>query len=152
MVQRLKHLPAMWETWFRSLGWEDPLEKEMATHSSILAWRIPWMEELGGLQSTGHKESDTTERLHFHFIHIRWRNTLALCDKDHYHYTHNYRKETEAQKSSVIFLVVTTKVHHRKCIQTGSLRDIFGPLTPCIICIIIGHVYIWYFWGRNWEF
>ena len=66
MVQRLKHLPAMWETWVRSLGWEDPLEKEMATHSSILAWRIPWTEELGGLQSTGRKESDTTERLHFH--------------------------------------------------------------------------------------
>ena len=57
----------MWETWVRSLGWEDPLEKEMATHSSILAWRIPQTEELGGLQSTGHKQSDTTERLHFYF-------------------------------------------------------------------------------------
>ena len=67
MVQRLKHLPAMWETWVWSLGWEDPLEKEMATHTSILAWRIPWTEELGGLQSTGRKESDTTERLHFLF-------------------------------------------------------------------------------------
>ena len=65
MVQRLKGLPAMWETWVRSLGWEDPLEKEMATHSSILAWRIPWTEELGGLKSTGRKESDTTKRLHF---------------------------------------------------------------------------------------
>ena len=53
VAQRLKHLPAMRETWFRSLGWEDPLEKEMATHSSILAWRIPWMEEPSGLQSTG---------------------------------------------------------------------------------------------------
>ena len=51
--KRLKHLPAMRETWVRSLGREDPLEKEMATHSSILAWRIPWMEELGGLQSMG---------------------------------------------------------------------------------------------------
>ena len=61
MAQRLKHLSAMWETWVRFLGREDPLEKEMATHSSILAWRIPWMEELGGLQSTGRKESDTTE-------------------------------------------------------------------------------------------
>ena len=50
---RLKHLPAMQETWVRSLGWEDPLEKEMETHCSILAWRIPWMEEPGGLQSTG---------------------------------------------------------------------------------------------------
>ena len=62
MVQRLKHLPAMWETWVRFLGQEDPLEKGMATHSSILAWRIPWTEELGGLQSTGRKESDITER------------------------------------------------------------------------------------------
>ena len=51
MAQRLKPLPAMQETWVRSLGWEDPLEKAMATHSSILAWRIPWMEEPGGLQS-----------------------------------------------------------------------------------------------------
>ena len=66
VVQMLKRLPAVWETWVQSLGWEDPL-KEMATHSSILAWRIPRTEELGGLQSTGCKESDTTERLHFHF-------------------------------------------------------------------------------------
>ena len=51
MAQRLKHLPAMWETWVRSLGREDPLEKEMATHSSTLAWRIPRAEEPGGLQS-----------------------------------------------------------------------------------------------------
>ena len=52
VAQRLKRLPAMRETWVRSLGREDPLEKEMATHSSILAWRIPWTEEPGGLQST----------------------------------------------------------------------------------------------------
>ena len=64
VAQRLKHLPAMRETWVRSPGREDPLEKEMATHSSILAWRIPWTEEPGGLQSKGRKESDTTERLH----------------------------------------------------------------------------------------
>ena len=49
VAQRLKRLPAMQETWVRSLGQEDPLEKEMATHSSILAWRIPWTEEPGGL-------------------------------------------------------------------------------------------------------
>ena len=55
----------MQETWVRFLGWEDPLEKEMATHSSILAWKIPWMEKPGGLQSWGRKELDTTERLHF---------------------------------------------------------------------------------------
>ena len=53
MAQRVKNLPAIPETQFRSLGWEDPLEKEMATHSSILAWRIPWKEEPDRLQSTG---------------------------------------------------------------------------------------------------
>ena len=78
VAQRLKHLPAMWETWVRSLGQEDPLEKEMATHSSILAWRILWTEELGGLQSTGGKESDTTERLCFHFHFCVFRTSKIL--------------------------------------------------------------------------
>ena len=53
VAQRLKHLPGMRETRVRSLGREDPLEKEMATHSSTLAWRIPWREEPGRLQSMG---------------------------------------------------------------------------------------------------
>ena len=53
VAQRLKRLAPMWETRGQSLGWEDPLEKEMATHSSILAWRIPWREEPGRLQSAG---------------------------------------------------------------------------------------------------
>ena len=59
----VKNLPAMQETWVQSLGQEDPLEKGMATHSSILAQRIPWTEKPGGLQFWGHKESDTTEQL-----------------------------------------------------------------------------------------
>ena len=53
MAQMVKSLPAMWETWVQSLGQEDPLEKEMATHSSILAWKIPWREEPGRPQSMG---------------------------------------------------------------------------------------------------
>ena len=53
VVQAVKNLPAMQETWVRLLGQEDPLEKEMAIHSSILAWRIQWTEEPGGLQSMG---------------------------------------------------------------------------------------------------
>ena len=61
VARRLKRLPAIRETWVQSLGQEDPLEKEMATHSSILDWRIPWTEEPGGLYSSwGRKESDTT--------------------------------------------------------------------------------------------
>ena len=53
VAQIVKHLPVIQETWVQSLGWEDPLEKEMATHSSTLAWKIPWTEEPGRLQSTG---------------------------------------------------------------------------------------------------
>ena len=67
MAQTVKRLPEMRETWVRFLGQEDPLEKEMAIHSSTLAWKIPWTKEPDRLQSMGRKESDMTERLHFHF-------------------------------------------------------------------------------------
>ena len=60
VAQLVENLPAMQETWVQSLGWEDPLEKEMATCSSILAWRIPRAEEPGRLQSMGSQELDTT--------------------------------------------------------------------------------------------
>ena len=70
MAQRVKRLPATWETWVRSLGWEDLLEKEMATHSSILAWEIPWTEEPGRHSPRGHKESDPTERLGFALLSV----------------------------------------------------------------------------------
>ena len=53
VAQMVKRLPAMWQTWVQSLGLEDPLEEDMATHSSTLAWKIPWMEESGSLQSMG---------------------------------------------------------------------------------------------------
>ena len=65
LAQTVKRLSTTRETWVRSLGWEDPLEKEMATHSSILAWKIPWTEEPGRPWSPwGHEESDAAERLH----------------------------------------------------------------------------------------
>ena len=53
VAQTVKRLPTMWETWVQSLGWEDLLDKDIAPHSSILAWKIPWMEEPGWLQSVG---------------------------------------------------------------------------------------------------
>ena len=56
MTQMVKNLPATWETQVQSLGWKDPLEEEMSTHSSILAWEIPWTGEPGGLQSTGSQK------------------------------------------------------------------------------------------------
>jgi len=63
----VNNLPVIKESLVQFLGWEDPLEKEMATHSSTLAWRIPWREEPVGYSPWGHKELDTTEQLHFHF-------------------------------------------------------------------------------------
>ena len=63
VAQLVKKPPGMQETWVRSLGWEDPLEKGKATHSSILAWRIPWT-----VQSRGRKESDTTEQLSLTYL------------------------------------------------------------------------------------
>ena len=59
----VKNMPAMWETWVRSLGQEDPLEKGKATHSSILPWRVTWTEDPDGLHPWGRKESDMTEQL-----------------------------------------------------------------------------------------
>ena len=84
VAQRLKHLPAMQETWVRSLGQEDPLEKEMATHSSILAGESHGRRSLVGYSPWGRKESDTTERLHFLsfflvVIYSRFRITGYFC-------------------------------------------------------------------------
>ena len=71
MAQTVKHLPAMWETWIRSLG-QDLLEKEMATHSSTLVWKIPWTEEPGRLQSMGSQrvghDRATSLSLSFHIL------------------------------------------------------------------------------------
>ena len=71
----VKRLPAMWETWVRSLGWEDPLEKEMATHSSTLAWKIPWMDKPGRLQLMGSQRvgHDCAASLHFTSSILAWK-------------------------------------------------------------------------------
>ena len=60
VAQKVKNLPAMQETWVQSLGREEPLEEGMATHSSILAWRVPWTGSLAGYSAQGHKELGTT--------------------------------------------------------------------------------------------
>ena len=78
-----KNLPAMQETWIWSLGWKDALEKGMATHSSILAWRIPLTEEPGGLQSMGSQKVDRTEWLSLSLSSLSqpkiWVQILILC-------------------------------------------------------------------------
>ena len=81
MAQTVKNLPAVRETWVQSLGWEDPLQKGLATHSSILAWTIPWTEEPGRLQSMGLQESDTTETLTLQQIR-RWGFVVQEVDSE----------------------------------------------------------------------
>ena len=96
VAQSSKRLPPMLETQVRSLGQEDPLEKEMATHSSILAWRIPWTEEPGRLQSTGSQRVGhdwvTSLSLHF-YIFTKWYKT------------HKRVKEGKGTSSFIIFHV-----------------------------------------------
>ena len=101
MAQTVKNPPAMQETWVRSLGQEDPLEKEMAIHSSILTWRIPWTEEPGGLQSTGsqrvrHDWVTNTAHLELSLIYLGFRKILVK----HLSFSHPWWSElqTNSQK------------------------------------------------------
>ena len=82
MAKTIKNLPTMRETWVQSLGWEDTLEEGMATHSSTLAWRIPMDRVAWGLQSRGHKELDTTERLSTVRKNMRLKCDLSFAIND----------------------------------------------------------------------
>ena len=108
VAQKLKPLPAMWETWVRSLGQEDPLEKEMATHSSILAWRIPWTEEPGGLQSTGSQR-----------VGHDWATSLHFS---------NYHKLRETKEGDV------TKCHGGSWIGSGNRNDVSRKGCAVLCC------------------
>ena len=78
VAQKVKNLASIKETWFQSLGLEDPLEKGMASHSSILTCRLPWTEESDGLQPMGNKELDTTEQL-THTRHPNIDDSRLVC-------------------------------------------------------------------------
>ena len=78
VAQRVKCLPAMQETWLRSLGQEDPLEKEMATHSSTLAWKIPWIEKPGRLQSMGSQSQTRLSNFTFNHVQIFFQGLLSI--------------------------------------------------------------------------
>ena len=86
MAQTVKNLPAMQETWVRPLGWEDPLKKRLATHSSVLAWRIPWTEGPGGLQSTGLQSSTRLSTIHFSafYFFVRLSSNQVTHSRDRF--------------------------------------------------------------------
>ena len=97
VAQMVKHLPTMRETWVQSLGWEDPLEKEMAPHSTTLAWKIPWMEEPGRLQSVESQR-----------VGHDWATSLSL-------YTHksrmSFNKSTKERKGTGEYSVKGLKLY-----------------------------------------
>ena len=134
VAQTVKGLSTIRETQVWALGWEDPLEKEMATHSSILAWRIPWTEELDGLQSTGRKEPDTTERLHFHF---QWLYNIQLKTSREV----LFLPPSDAYVRSFLYLLYTLiKFYYTKALsnRASSLASdwilLQGPRIPVSFC------------------
>ena len=95
----VKNVPAMWGSQVQSLGWEDPLEKGKATHSSILAWRIPWREEPGGLQTRDLKESDTSEQLNTVTVLCDYDKMCCICDLKIVR--NKYRKILKVRKNEI---------------------------------------------------
>ena len=133
VAQRLKRLPAMWETWVRSLGQEDPLEKEMATQSSILAWRIPWTEEPGELQSTGLQRvgHDWATSLHFtsYLPCAIWPSTPRINSTNWIHFR-DERSETRRGKQ---------RFRHKQLfnIRVGFQNQFFQLPVQCSFLLIM---------------
>ena len=113
MAQMVKNLPAIQETQVRFLSWEDPLKTGMATHSSILAWKIPWTEKPGGYSPWGCKESDTTE----------WLNTPPTC----------------LSKQTGVFLIMPLFCHQRIFINSTPIYIWICSLLPCFSRIPPAH-------------
>ena len=133
VAQRLKLLLAMPETWVQSLGREDPLEKEMATHSSILAWRIPWMEEPGGLQSTG---SQSQTRLSDFTFTFQWMN-MQICN------SFSWSRLT-TQKRSVHNLIIKLRTHRvTSLFQSICSRLMLSSSTSYIIPYWFLYIRLW---------
>ena len=142
VAQRLKRLPPVQETWVRSLSREDPLEKEIATHSNILAWRIPWTEEPGRLQSTGLQRvrhdwatspspSSYYTTLCFaisvHFKMITMINLVMICH--HTKTSHNYWLSPH----TVCFILTTHLLRNRKFVSL-NLAHLF-PSSPNLLLL-----------------
>ena len=142
VVQMIKNLPAIWEAQVQSLGWEDPLEERRATHSSILAWRIPWTRSLAGYISRGHKESDMTERLTQHpspqfrtlskgFVKLQsflWHQLRALLKL--YHSSTLFLPNPTSQTSVVPIRLLQNLLHTNLCLRVDSLEPDLPGLKP----------------------
>ena len=106
MAQMVKCLPTMQETWVQSLGWEDPLEKEMATHSSILAWKTPWTEEPGGLQSMGSHRVGHNRVTSLHFTYLPPEKAVCRSRSNSWNWTWNNRLIENWERSTSRLYIV----------------------------------------------
>ena len=136
VVPMVKNLPAMWETQVWTLDWEDPLEKGMATHSSILAWRIPWIEEPGGLQSVGlQRVAYNWESNTFTFALVttgseEWKNrvTKNLCCSI---FTMYFEKKHETWCRSLIFFFFSLMLMPSLWNQSQPRRNVLYISRKC---------------------
>ena len=125
MAQTVKNLPAMHKTQVQSLGWEDPVETGMATHSNILAWKIPWTKEPGRLEFISCKETDTTEQLTLsHFIPKNSSDSWVVVYKEFKSWASSFEN----------FIPVKSASHSNLCV-------IHKSILVALFTVICGHVY-----------
>ena len=143
MTQTVKNLPAMWETWVWSLGWEDPLKEGMATHSSILALNTPWTEEPGRLQSMGVTKSWTwlsNEHMHAH-VQTYARTCANVCTLTYTHiHTHTHvvlSSQSWNLKNTWWFLLVDSTCHHFSTKHWGNFFVVVWAIWSNPFCLLI---------------
>ena len=132
VAQLVKNLPAIQETQVRPQGWEDTLEEGMATHSSILAWRIPWMEEPGGKWSMG-SQTDTNEHTHRH-IYKTISSSVSRYLKQ-YNCLFHFEKKSKENKVSILFCVKMINYIHKKLLliaDPAHYASCFALHTACL--------------------
>ena len=138
VAQRVKRLPTMWKTWVRSLGQEDPLKKEMVAHTSVLAWRIPWTEEPGGLQSMGSQRGGHDWATSLLSLSCKYYNTVLLCS-DCFGFGHWSWGRSENRTGSYIPSMCPLSVVYLLNVRTSWLSGMVGCsyhlvylLPPCL--------------------
>ena len=151
----VKKSPAMQETWVRSLGWEDPLEKDMATHSSILAWRISWTEEAGRLLSIGYQRVRHNWVTNFYYFHFQNPNLSQI--KIINNRTIWPRKKAEKYLSNPFLYFSISKIYNINITNIVSVHILtylptHNHVHMHIVCIFLNNGEKWLFKSKNISF
>ena len=125
VAQRVTCLPTMWKTWVRSLGREDPLEKEMVAHASVLAWRIPWTQEPGGLQSMGSQRAGHDWATSLLSLSCKYSYTVLLCSGC-FGFGHGRRGRSESRAGSCLPSTCPLRAVYLLSVRTSWLSGRVG--------------------------